>query len=377
MMRIGLLLAVLSVSLFGALSARAGDVVFRVEQAGGLDMNADRLAALLASPGVEVRITYAPVVAVPGWTGRFGLCGISGLSDVCIKKRWRSLYLRGQRIARAPDALRFRVPGWHWFGAMPYRPAGPVRVSLPPLWPGALPVNIDTTLAALSSPDMHRLMDMHLPVPYTGVASWSWQKSDREVAPAWRSEACHPGLSLGEQVQPVVRGHRQSEAYVEWLRALADSDWWAAQIPDVIREQGTQGEVSWRRVQVQREGVALRQLRVGQRRLLSSACPGQSRQEFTWLNDRLLAVIHSETPDIFSEEAACAAEVPRLYEALWWHDVLQRYTQADRQGQWTQEYWHAGDPDCAAPSRTEPDTRALREQAEQWWQRLAPATAMP
>lgn len=350
----------------GATSARGGEVLFRVEQAGGLDMEAGKLAGLLASPALEVRITYAPVLAVPGWTGRVGLCGISGLGDVCIKKRWRSLFLRGSDIAREPDGLRFRVPGWHWFGPMPYRPAGPVRVSLPALWPGALPVNIDTTLAAMESGDP--LMDMHLPPPYTGVASW---RGDATVPVRWRIDACHPGIALGEALHPQVRGHRQAEAYTEWLRAMADSDWWAAQIADVRREQGREGGLAWRRVQVQRGDVALRQLRVETPNLLSSQCPGQSRQEFTWLNGQLLAVVHSETPDLFSDDAQCAAVAPVLYEAVWWQGELQRYTQADRQGQWSHDYWRERDAACESrETRPAPDTVPLQQQAATWWQRL-------
>ncbi|MFN3586745.1 MAG: hypothetical protein ACK4UT_04505, partial [Moraxellaceae bacterium] len=135
------LLAVLTFAVM--LPAAASEVVFRVDEAGNLDLDAARLAQLLADPRTEVSAHYAPLVAIPGWTGRFGLC--RGPS-ICLKKRWRPLRVKKRDVQVGADHLRFRVAGWRWSQLMPHRPAGPLRVSLPPFWPGDLPVNLDSDL---------------------------------------------------------------------------------------------------------------------------------------------------------------------------------------------------------------------------------------
>jgi len=66
------LLAALALAVM--LPASASEVVFRVDEAGNLDLDAARLQQLLADPRVEVSAHYAPLIAIPGWTGRFGLC---------------------------------------------------------------------------------------------------------------------------------------------------------------------------------------------------------------------------------------------------------------------------------------------------------------
>ena len=86
---------------------------------------------------------------------------------------------------------------------------------------------------------------------------------------------------------------------------------------------------------------------------------------------QLLAVVHSETPDLFSDDAQCAVVAPVLYEAVWWQGELQRYTQADRQGQWSHDYWRDRDAACdGQEARAAPDTLPLQQQAASWWQRL-------
>lgn len=368
----------LSVFLLGGLllsaSVLASDVVFRIENAGGLDMDTARIEAVLSSPEVEARITYAPVVALPGWTGRIGLCGISGAGDVCIKKRWRSLHLRGRKIMRDGDSLRFHVPRWHWFGLMPYRPAGPLRVSLPAFWPGALPVNMDANLFDLT-PDLRPLADMHLPAPYGGVASWQWQprRDGRQALPPWRITACDPALEITEAVQPRRRAHRQAESVAEWLRALADSEWWARQIDGVQWQQGEQDGVTWRRVIVQRGGKALQHLQVSEARLLSSQCPGTTRHEFSWQEGRLLAARRHEFADPLSDRPGCEGVVPVMAEALWEGDRLLLASHSGGDGSYYRddgrgEACTTGEPRVTAGSTAEPG--ALQRAAGYWQQRI-------
>lgn len=353
--------------------ALATDIVFRVEQAGGLDLDAARIAQVLASPDTEVRITYAPVLALPGWTGRLGVCGISrGTAEICLKKRWKSLQLRGSRIARREDSLRFRVPGWHWFGLMPYRPAGPVRVSLPPFWPGGLPVNMDTRLQALS-PDTRPVVDMHLPVPYGGVASWQRieRRKDSEALPPWQVTACDPSVGLSEAVRPHWHPHRQLDAYAEWLRSLADSEWWARQIKGVQWAQGEHEGAMWRRVIVQRGGMRLEHLRVDEARLSSSRCPGHTRHEFTWQEGRLLAARRQETADLFSEQPGCEGMMPVVEEALWSEEQLLRFSHAGREGQHYRDEWRddsrgAGCPATEATGQAPASPVELQRAAGRW-----------
>jgi hypothetical protein len=350
-------------------AAGATEVVFRVEYVGGLDLDAARMAQVLASPETEVRITYAPVLAVPGWTGRLGICGVSrGSASVCIKKRWKSAHLEGKQIARSADSLQFRVPGWRWFGLMPYRPAGPVRVSLPAFWPGGLPVNMDADVSALSV-DARPLVDMHLPVPYGGVASWQRieKEADDDGLPPWQVAACDPAIGFGETTRPHWRQHRQADAYAEWLRALADSEWWASQIDGVVWTQGEQEGVVWRRVAVQRGGVRLEHVRVDEARLPSSHCPGHTRHEFSWQDGALMSARRQETADLFSEQPGCDAVMPVLEEALWSASRLLRYTHVDQHGQQYREAWRddRGFANCSAAALGHTGSAAVRTDALQ------------
>lgn len=249
------------------LPAAASEVVFRVDEAGNLDLDAARLAQLLTDPRTEVSAHYAPLVAIPGWTGRFGLC--RGPS-ICLKKRWRALRVKKRDVQVGADHLRFRVAGWRWSRLMPHRPAGPLRVSLPAFWPGDLPVNIDSDLLLMQA-DSHRYpaREMHLAAPYAGLASWHLAA---DVARAGRLPdvvPCDPAVAIDAHGRPRLRAHRRAEAYVSWLRQLADSDWWAEQIEGVQRRASTTADAQasadaprWREVLVERGGLHLRHLRI-------------------------------------------------------------------------------------------------------------------
>lgn len=335
------LLAALALAVM--LPAAASEVVFRVDEAGNLDLDAARLQQLLADPRVEVSAHYAPLIAIPGWTGRFGLC--RGPS-ICLKKRWRPLRVKKSDVQRAPDHLQFRVAPWRWSRLMPHRVAGPLRVSLPPFWPGDLPVNLDSDLLLLAAdPDRYPAREMHLAVPYAGLASWH---GAAEVTRAGRLPdvvPCDPAVQVAADGRPQLRAHRRAAAYVSWLQQLADSDWWATQIEGVqLRASAAPAEAAttdaprWREVQVARGGVRLRHLRIEQPVLLSSACPGSSRLDISWLDDRLLAVQLQDMPEVFSEVAGCEDAATRTEEALWWQGELQRHARASG---WRQQLWEA------------------------------------
>lgn len=362
----------------------ATDIVFRVEQATNLDMDADRLAAMLASDTVEVRVTMAPVIALPGWTGRIGLCGVSSIRDVCIKKRWRSVYLRGSKVQRTDNALRFHVPGWHWFGVMPYRPAGPVRVSLPPFWPGDLPVNIDASLFELEKDAaVQPLVDMHLPAPYVGIASWRvvarvWGggeargNKDAEAAPVWRVTQCDPGIGLDDTVMPQLRSYRRASALADWARALADNAWWAAQIGGVQLGQGVAagaaGLVEWRDVSVTRGDRPLRYLSVQESRLVSSACPGRTRHEYTWLGGALTAATMQEIPDAFPDDAMCESVQATSRQVLWWDGALERHSRHTGPAEFEAwERWRHAEPACNdRAGSAAPATQDIERDAAYW-----------
>lgn len=361
--------------LLAAAQVQADDIMFRVEQAGNLDLDAGKLAAVLASDAIEVRVTMAPVIALPGWTGRVGLCGVSSIRDVCIKKRWRSVFLRGRKVVRTGNSLRFHVPAWHWFGLMPYRPAGPVRVSLPPFWPGDLPLNIDTTLAELSgSAGLQLVGDMHLSPPYVGVASWQLltRRGQEQAAPAWRMTACDPAVTTNPAIEPRMRPHRQAGAYVEWLGTLADNPWWAGQIDGVTQEQGVAPAGApawdWRRVTVVRGGETVRYLRVEEPRLLASACPGTTRQEFTWRNDELLGASIRQTPDMAEGDAACDGLLATSRDVLWWGGVVEHGSEAGPAGQKTWDRWRDEDTACRSAVQAVPEVSDLMAAASQWRQ---------
>lgn len=352
----------------------ADDIVFRVEQAGNLDLDAQKLAAVLASDAVEVRVTVAPVIALPGWTGRIGLCGIRDARDVCIKKRWRSVFLRGSDVIRTGSSLRFHVPDWHWFGVMPYRPAGPVRVSLPAFWPGDLPLNIDTTLAELpGGAGARTLGDMHLSPPYVGLASWQRLTglAQENAAPVWRMQACDPVMEVDTATMPGMRLHRRASAYAEWMRNLADNPWWAAQIEGVTQEQGIAPAGAqawdWRRVTVVRGTETISFLRVNESRLLSSSCPGSTRHEFTWRNGALLGASTSEMQDVFASDAVCAAALADSRESLWWDGELLRHGRGGPVRQVVWERWRETGSGChVAGAGDVGDVTALTEAAEHW-----------
>ncbi|MDP2228726.1 MAG: hypothetical protein Q8J78_14740 [Moraxellaceae bacterium] len=376
--------------------AAATEIVFRVDQAVNLDMDAAQLAERLAAKEVDVRITYAPLLAIPGWTGRFGLC--SGPS-ICLKKRWRSRHLSGEKIIRQPQQLQFPVRGWQWFGLMPYRPAGPLRVSLPPFWPGDLPVNIDSDLAVIPSAEENRqshaqsikgypVMELHLPPPYAGVASWhrasgtgtgTGTTTAASAATAKAAvDSCDPALTLQADGSPRLRPHRESEAYVAWLQALADSPWWAEQIDGVTlsaspvsADEKRNPELSWRRVAVERGGVQLRYLRVQHEKLRSSQCPGRTRYEFSWRNGELLAASLQETPDPFTEMPGCDGNTGvRGEEALWWQGQLQRraFSGLLPGQQQLRETWREDSAQCALGPEQGPlqEPVLLRQLAEEW-----------
>lgn len=354
-----------------AVPAGAADIVFRVEQAAGLNLDAPRLQQLLASPEIEVRITYAPLLAWPGWTGRLGVCGVSdGRADICLKKRWRSLHLRGDRITRRADSLRFHVPEWQWFGLMPYRPAGPLRVSLPAFWPGSLPVNVDTDLLTLPA-DVRPLADLHLPAPYSGIASWQRlsRRGGERVLPPWQVAACDPVVELAGAVQPRRRRHLQAESYAEWLRALAASEWWARQIDGVQWQQGEQDGVTWRRVSVQRGAMTLQHLQVEEPRLPQSRCPGTTRHEFAWRDGRLLAARWQAMADPFADMPGCEVAAPAMEEAVWDGEQVLAFRRSGH------ELSHDGrDAICAAAGLDGAAATAaagpLQQAAGHWWQRF-------
>lgn len=364
--------------LFSVSVALAADIVFQVEQTGNLDLDAQKLAEVLASDAVEVRITMAPLLALPGWTGRIGLCGVR---DICLRKRWRSVFLRDSKVARAENSLHFHVPAWHWFGLMPYRPAGPVRVSLPPFWPGELPVNIDTTLASLrEAAGLRQVADMHLPPPYFGVASWRLGAGNEQghPAPVWRMAACDPVVTASQATEPRVHPYRQATAYVDWMSSLAGNPWWAAQLKDVQQEQGDVQEgaqpMAWRRVTVAKEHETLRYLRVDEARLMSSTCPGSTRHEFTWRNGKLLGASMREMPGIFAGDEACDAAMAGSREALWWEGDLQRHSHVGPAGLQVWERWREMDPDCRHGSGAAiPDAVDLVGEAERWWRLVGEA----
>lgn len=368
------LLVLFALLMFMVTPVVADDIVFRVEQAGNLDLDAQRLAAVLASDAIEVRVTMAPVIALPGWTGRIGLCGIRDARDVCIKKRWRSVFLRGSDVIRTGNSLKFHVPDWHWFGLMPYRPVGPVRVSLPAFWPGDLPINIDTTLAELPGGAGARTVgDMHLSPPYVGVASWQrlTGHAQENAAPAWRMQVCDPVLEASTDTMPRLRLHRRAGAYVEWMRNLADNPWWAAQIEGVAQEQGIAPAGAqawdWRRVTVVRGAETISYLRVNELRLLSSSCPGSTRHEFTWRNGALLGASASEMQDVFAGDAVCAAALADSREALWWDGELLRHGHAGPAGLAVWERWRESRPECRGEGMDEVrDVRPLAKAAEHW-----------
>lgn len=362
--------------------AFATEMVFRVEQAGGLDLDAARMAQILAAPETEVRITYAPLLALPGWTGRLGVCGISrGTAKICLKKRWKSAYVRGEKITRSADSLQFRIPRVRWFGLMPYKPAGPVRVSLPAFWPGGLPINMDANVLELT-PDWRPVVDMHLPAPYGGVASWQRRerhdphKSSVTPLPPWQLAACDPSIGLSAAMQPQWRPHRQVEAYAEWLQTLADSEWWAQQIAGVQWQQGEQAGVRWRQVQVQRGHQHLTHLRVEEDRLTSSHCPGQTRYEFTWQEGRLLAARRQESAELFSEVPGCDSVVPVMEEALWGNGQLLRFNYVGKEGQRYRDVWREDNAACPVNAVQSPAAASIPsapdylQQAAQHWQVL-------
>lgn len=355
-------------------------LTFSVPFAANLDLDREKLAAVLASPAVQVQVSYQPALAVLGWTGRFGYCSPR---HICIKKKWKTLVLSADAVQREGDRLSISLPRTHWFGPMRYRLAGPVRVVLPPFWPEELPGNIDLDLATLEGEPHQTVVDLHLVAPYVGVGALRVDAPEAvgEAKP-YAVPACDATLEATE-AGPRIRPHRQAEAYMDWLRRLAESDWWATQIPGVGYERlaGLPAELGAvasdvRRVTVDRGGDHLRLLRARVERLEQGACAGSTQYEFAWLNGRLIGAAAVESPDIFGPDSC--AQIGNAREALWWQGRLERYSGPGEGGQVRQwDRWRAQDASCLAKgAESGPSAEPLERAATLWWRFSESASAL-
>ena len=360
-----------------AVPAWAGEqFTLTVPYAVNLDMDPARLASLLAAPEVQVVLNYEPLLAIPGWTGRFGYCA-QRRYHVCLKKNWQPVVLEGAAVHRGGNSLSVDLPKHRWFGAMPYRINRTVRVTLPAVWPGDLPGNIDIYDIAQGR-GQQPVVDMHLPAPYVGVGVYRLDTGTAPGQPApYVVPPCDATLELDATGQPQVHPEHRAAAEEEWLRRLADSDWWAAQIPDVHYEQlaglpaalaGTTTAGSQViRVSLQRGGTHYTPLRARLPGLPGGRCPGNTRYDFSWLDDQLLAASQTESPDLDGPEQCPLSNITQ--EALWWQGALVSYTGPRVAGgdvtEWTR--WKTQTPACLGKMEpTLPEVSGLQQAAALW-----------
>lgn len=368
MRRAGLLLCVL---LMAGLAQAETALTMALPFAAGYDLDAAKREALLASPELRVEVSYEPALKIWGWTGRLGYC--TG-RRICIKKKWRKEVLSAEAIAREPARIRVSIPQRRWWGLMPYRPAGPLRVSLPTLWPGELPRHIDSDLKALQAkPGEQQVLDAHLSPPYAAVAAFRLDVADTELqAKPYALPDCDPSVQAAADGSVAIRAHRQAEAYSEWLQGLAESDWWAGQLAAVQRERraeslavnGQNVTADVIRLRLSQGQEQLEHVQLSLPVLLGAQCPGSTQLRFSWRNGDLLAASVRQQPDIFAD--ACAVST-QLEEALWWRGRLQRHVRSHDPllplQQW--EAWRQGEGGCAM-AEAEPATAALQQAAARW-----------
>jgi len=359
---------------------------FSVPYAANLDMDPARLAALLAASEVQVELNYEPLLAIPGWTGRMGYCAHTRF-HVCIKKNWHSVVLDGAALQRSGDSLSVSMPKHRWFGVMPYRINRTVRITLPPVWPGDLPGNIDIYDISQGR-GQQPAVDMHLPAPYVAVGVYRLDASpaDASTATPYTVPPCDATLELGPQGRPQVHPAYQAAANEEWLRRLTDSPWWAAQIPGVRNETlaglppalaSSAPGSQVLRVALSR-GDTYTHIRARLPGLPGGSCPGTTAYEFSWLNGRLMAASQTANPDLDGPDQCPLGTVTQ--EALWWQGKLVSYTGPRVAGgdvtEWTQ--WKLDAPACLGQmDPTVPDVSGLEQAASQWWQYNQQAVVAP
>jgi len=346
-------------------------LTFSVPYAANLDMSPARLAALLASPEVQVTLNYEPLLAVPGWTGRLGYCA-QHRYHVCIKKNWHQVVVQGSDLRRGPDSLSLDLPRHRWFGGMAYRINRTVRVSLPPLWPGDQPGNIDI-LDISEGRGQQPVVDLHLPAPYVGAGAYRLDKGDDRPASPYRFPPCDATLEQGAQGLPQVHSEYRASAYEDWLRRLTDSDWWALQIPGVRYETlagqpvGLGGDAANQVIRVASGDYS--HIRARLRGLPHSSCPGFTTYEFSWQGKTLTAASETTSPDLDLDGNGQCPVGSLTQEGLWWQGELVSYTGPRVAGgnvtQWSR--WRARDSACTGDmDPATPDVTALMEAAGQW-----------
>ena len=351
---------------------------FSVPYAANLDMTPARLAAMLAAPEVQVVLNYEPLLAIPGWTGRLGYCAHTRF-HACIKKNWRQVVVEGDAVHRSPDSLSVDLPRHRWFGIMPYRINRTVRITLPPVWPGDQAGNIDIYDISQGR-GQQPVVDMHLPAPYVGVGVYRLDAKQETTAGAtpFVVPPCDATLELDGQGRPRVHAEYQASVNEDFMRRLADSDWWAGQVTGASYEalaglpaslattSPATGQVV--RVSLQSGADSYTHLRARLQGLPGGTCPGSTRYEFTWRNGELLAASESENPDLDGPDQ-CPLDVTSR-DALWWQSQLVSYTgprtAGGDVGEWTR--WRADSPACQGQmDPTLPDVSALQQSAALWW----------
>lgn len=358
--------------------------VFRVPFAGNLDLDQQKLAAIMAAPEVKVQVTYEPAFAFPLWTGRIGYC--TG-KRICLKRVWREYVVRNADLRRTADGLDFPLPEHRWFGLMRYHLAGPVRITIPPFWPGELPGNVFFDLKDVHrEPAQQAAVSMHFPAPYVGIGTLHLDQ-EPPTAP-YAVESCDAILALNSQGQPSMRENIQAQAYLEWMRRLADSDWWTSQIVDASYESlavlppvvhaldPAHGDV--RRVSMTRGDSHLLLIRARFEKAGQGTCKTTVQQEFSWRNRQLLSASINEMPDVLADDECPVAS--HTEEALWWQGHLVSYFGPVKPGseasQWSA--WKMEAPACrlSGEPTTMPDSQRLQDAAAQWLQ-FSDGTASP
>lgn len=368
--------AVVAVVLLGLIARAQGGEVFEfsVPFAKNLDLDATRMAALLASPDTTVTLNYEPELAIPGLTGRWGYCAFTRF-HLCVKKNWQPVVLSGTDIHHEADRISVALPTFRWFGLMPYHINRTVRVTLPAMWPGEQGTRIDIpdiSLGRQTAP----LVDMHLPPPYAGIGAYRLLLAGKPATSvAYTTEPCDAALTIGTDGSPAMYPEHMAALHEDWLKSLTNSPWWASQIPgtsyhELVPEPSGVGGLLPERVEEVYSAIGMhsyRHLRAVLPGLPDVRCPGRTRFEISWMDGHLLAASQVTDPDIDGP-----AECPLgtlVTEALWWEGQVVAYNGPRMAGGEVTEWARRklDHPECMGPMiAAQPDVTALTEAAQRW-----------